>query len=83
MLIIKSIAKIIRADKSKLRLSLEKFGNTSSTSIPLTIVDAAGKGEMHGKDKILISGFGVGLSFASGIVELMDTDILPILEYNE
>jgi len=83
LLIIKSIAKIVRADKSKVRLSLLKYGNTSSTSIPLTVVDAAAKGEMSGNDKILISGFGVGLSYASAIIEMKNTLILPILEYED
>ncbi|MFT4754005.1 MAG: 3-oxoacyl-[acyl-carrier-protein] synthase-3 [Salibacteraceae bacterium] len=83
LLIIKSIAKILKADKSKVRLSLLKYGNTSSTSIPLTIVDAYENKEMLGKEKILICGFGVGLSYASAIIETNGKNCLPLLEYEE
>lgn len=49
--------------------SLEQFGNTSSVSIPLTIVSQLQDQIRDGKT-FLLSGFGVGMSVASTIVRL-------------
>jgi 3-oxoacyl-[acyl-carrier-protein] synthase III len=62
----------------KLKLPLEKvpqslrfFGNTSSVSIPLTICTQFNKGVMPNM-KFLFSGFGVGMSWASSVIETID-----------
>ena len=49
--------------------SLGKFGNTSSASIPVTIVDKFG-GKISGMS--LISGFGVGLSSSTLLYDFKD-----------
>ncbi|MBK9457983.1 MAG: ketoacyl-ACP synthase III [Sphingobacteriales bacterium] len=58
--------------RRKLSLSVEQvpysigeFGNTSSASIPLTIVYKARQAVSTGKPWLLMSGFGVGLSWAT------------------
>jgi 3-oxoacyl-[acyl-carrier-protein] synthase-3 len=48
--------------------SLLKFGNTSSASVPLTIVTQLQEKVMK-KNRFLFSGFGVGLSWANCILE--------------
>lgn len=60
--------------------SLNKFGNTSSATIPLTIVSELENWE-SAKKRILISGFGAGLSWATAILNIDNTKILPIIEY--
>ncbi|MEE4257629.1 MAG: 3-oxoacyl-[acyl-carrier-protein] synthase III C-terminal domain-containing protein, partial [Bacteroidales bacterium] len=45
------------------------YGNTSSVSIPLTIVSEL-KDKLDGEKKILLCGFGVGLSWATAIVNI-------------
>jgi 3-oxoacyl-[acyl-carrier-protein] synthase-3 len=47
--------------------SLDTFGNTNSASIPITLLNEKKKLK---NTKLLISGFGVGLSWGSGIVDL-------------
>ena len=68
----------LKIPKDKMLYSLKDYGNTSSASIPLTIV--AQDLDLY-KSKILkcvASGFGVGLSWASIYFTLKDTVLLPI-----
>jgi len=45
-------------------------GNTSSSSIPLAMLNLREKGKLLPGQKVLIAGFGVGLSWAAGIIEM-------------
>ncbi|GAB4296133.1 MAG: ketoacyl-ACP synthase III [Marinilabiliales bacterium] len=67
-LINEAIINKLKINKEKAPESLSQFGNTSSASIPLTIVHSIGKMLSNGKHKLLLSGFGSGLSVASAIV---------------
>lgn len=68
-LINQTIMKMLRVTQDKLPLSLENYGNTSSASIPLTIVTEIRK-EIENKDlNLMLSGFGVGLSWGSAAVK--------------
>lgn len=63
-----TIRKITKIDPVKMPYSLNKFGNTSSASIPLTMVTQLGN-ELRSKEmKLMMTGFGVGLSWGSNIV---------------
>ena len=46
-----------------------KVGNTVSASIPIALKDAWDEGKVKRGDRVLLSGFGVGLSWASAIVK--------------
>lgn len=67
------ITKKLKIDKSKVPLSLRKYGNTSSASIPLTLVSEL-KDQLESGNKLRIAacGFGVGLSWSTAILELKD-----------
>jgi 3-oxoacyl-[acyl-carrier-protein] synthase-3 len=59
------IRKKIKADIRKVPYSLGKFGNTSSATIPLTIVSEL-KSELETKElNLLVCGFGIGLSWGT------------------
>ena len=58
-------------------VSLEKYGNTSTASIPLTIVLNKDKSNFQ---NILMAGFGVGLSWGNCIADLSETKILNLIE---
>jgi 3-oxoacyl-[acyl-carrier-protein] synthase-3 len=57
----------LQIDPAKVPYSLDEYGNTSSASIPLTIVSRLNSELLSGKKKILACAFGVGLSWASVI----------------
>ncbi|MCP3853137.1 MAG: ketoacyl-ACP synthase III [Actinomycetia bacterium] len=48
---------------------LERTGNTSSASIPLALNDALAHGRIKKGDKVLLLGFGAGMTWASAIVD--------------
>lgn len=72
-----TIRKKLKIEDHKVPYSLNKYGNTSSGSIPLTAQTAL-KEELKSPKKLLFSGFGVGLSWSSAIVQT-DNIIIPEL----
>lgn len=73
------LGKKLKVPPQKAPLSLQKYGNTSSVSIPLNIVDhRAGFGVSS--ESWLLCGFGVGMSWASCILNVHNIDILPLIE---
>lgn len=68
-LINESVRKKLKvADVTKVPYSIDYFGNTSSASIPLTIVLHL-KNALKQKNTLLFSGFGVGFSWGSCVFE--------------
>lgn len=61
------IAKKMKIPQDKLPYSIHKFGNTSSVSIPLTMVSEIRNKLRQEKNRLFLSGFGAGLSWASAI----------------
>jgi 3-oxoacyl-[acyl-carrier-protein] synthase-3 len=72
------IVKRLKFPLEKVPYCLDRYGNTSSASIPLTIAS-----ELAGKnvDNIIMCGFGAGLSWGSVHVSLKECNISPIVEY--
>ncbi|MBL7768550.1 MAG: hypothetical protein JNK20_06235 [Flavipsychrobacter sp.] len=76
----KMIAKKLKLPENKVPYSLKDYGNTSSATIPLTILDQL----KEQKDKVtnwLFCGFGVGLSWGSVVLStdsLVTTDIIEL-----
>ncbi len=64
-----SIRKKLKIDPANYPYSMVEYGNTSSASIPLTMVDRLSKELSEQRLKLLLSGFGVGLSWGSVILE--------------
>ena len=55
----------LKSPKAKFPLSISKYGNTSSASIPVTIVSELQKEISVNELNLILSGFGVGLSWGS------------------
>ena len=73
------IAKKMKLDYTKIPSTIAKFGNTSSVSVPLTIVSEL-QGKLDGRKELLISAFGVGMTWATGVLPFVDCKISDILE---
>lgn len=73
------IAKKMKLDADKIPHTIEKFGNTSSVSVPLTIVSEL-KDKLEGSKTLLLSAFGVGMCWATGIVPFVDCKVSEIVE---
>lgn len=75
------LVKKLKIDKDKNHYSIRHFGNTSSASIPLTIVTNRLK-LSNKRSNVLVSGFGAGMSWASALVSLNNANILDLVEYD-
>jgi 3-oxoacyl-[acyl-carrier-protein] synthase III len=73
------LAKKLKLDDNKVPSTIAKFGNTSSVSIPLTIVSEL-KDKITASKKILLSGFGVGLTWGTAIINLADCKLSDLVE---
>ena len=72
--------KWLKFDNAKTPYSIQKFGNTSSASIPLTIVTELYGGYPERKN-VILSGFGAGLSWGSVLLNLSKCAISELIEY--
>ncbi len=76
LFILKHLIKKIKAPKEKLKISLDRYGNTSVCAIPITLCDAYYGTE--GKKKLFIYGFGVGLSWACASIVIDTKNVFEI-----
>ncbi len=49
-------------------VNIDRYGNTSAASVPLALAEAADAGRLAPGDRVLVSGFGAGMSWATAIV---------------
>jgi len=73
------IAKKMKLDYERIPWTIQKYGNTSSVSVPLTIVSEL-KDKLQGKHKLMLNAFGVGMAWATAIVPFVDCKISEIVE---
>lgn len=75
--VLKQVAMMTGFPMEKVPICMDRFGNTSSASIPLTLCDLAGRD--HGVKKVVLSGFGVGLSWGTLIMNFDLSVCQPII----
>jgi 3-oxoacyl-[acyl-carrier-protein] synthase-3 len=49
-------------------VNIDRYGNTSSASIPLALFEAVDAGRVKAGDLVLCSGFGAGMTWASALL---------------
>ena len=76
------ITKKLKLDESKVPLCLSKFGNTSSASIPLTIVSQL-RDKLQNPTKFICCGFGDGLSWGTVAFELNNIVVPDLILVDE
>jgi len=69
-LINETLRKMLKVDKEKVPYSIHKFGNTSGASVPLTIISELRVEITSKKLNLVLSAFGIGLSWGTALVEL-------------
>ncbi|MCL2218655.1 MAG: ketoacyl-ACP synthase III [Chitinispirillia bacterium] len=74
------IVKKLKIDTAKVPFCIDRFGNTSSASIPLTIVSELGN-SVRNDEKIILCGFGAGLSWGTVYTEFKNCTISSLIEY--
>ena len=74
------IRKKMKLTSEKVPYSLQKYGNTSCATIPVTLVSELQKELATKKVNLILSGFGVGLSWGSVAIETDKIICLEMLE---
>lgn len=67
--IIESVAKRLKLPMEKVFVNIEKYGNTSSASIPIALDEALKAGKIKKGDYILFVAFGAGLTWGATLVK--------------
>ena len=67
--IVDSVARRLRLDIEKFPMNLQEYGNTSSASIPILLNELNRKGILREGQKLVLAGFGAGLSWGASILE--------------
>ena len=80
MMMNEMIRKKLKLEKEKVPYSLEKFGNTSSASIPITMVTQLKTQLEKDKMRLLLCGFGVGLSWGTCYLETENLKVMDLIE---
>ena len=57
-------------DPARVVMNLDRYGNTSAASIPLVLEDLRQSGQLKRGQKLLLCGFGAGLTWGTGIFQL-------------
>lgn len=70
--LIDKLARKLKVAREKFPTNLEHYGNTSAASIPLLLDEMAEAGQIHldGSQKVVLTGFGGGLTWGSVLLRL-------------
>ena len=63
--IIEAAARGLKLPMDRFVVNLDRYGNTSTASIPIAMVEAIEKGQIQNGDKIVMVGFGAGLTWGA------------------
>ena len=66
--IVEVIAKKLKIPMEKFYMNMDRFGNTSSASIPIALHELDEKGLLERGDKIIMSGFGGGMTWGTMLI---------------
>jgi 3-oxoacyl-[acyl-carrier-protein] synthase-3 len=66
--ILQQMAKRLGVPVEKVYLTIEKYGNISSATIPIALDEAVRNGSIEKGDLVILNGFGGGLTWASSLI---------------
>jgi 3-oxoacyl-[acyl-carrier-protein] synthase-3 len=66
--IIQAIAKRLNLPPEKVFMNIEKYGNTSSASVPIALDEAYRQKKIKNGDLILLDAFGAGVTWGSALI---------------
>jgi 3-oxoacyl-[acyl-carrier-protein] synthase-3 len=63
--IIETAAKYLKMPLDRFVINVDRYGNTSTASIPIAMVEALERGQIKAGDRIVLVGFGAGLTWGA------------------
>jgi len=82
LFILKHLVRKLGIPMEKVPISIDRYGNTSGESIPLTLVDVLGNEQSDDTLKLILCGFGVGLSYGGIYLEMKKSACIPMIYTN-
>ncbi|HEY2980669.1 MAG TPA: beta-ketoacyl-ACP synthase III [Anaerolineales bacterium] len=73
--IIESAARGLKLPMDRFIVNVDRYGNTSTASIPIAMVEAVQRGQIKAGDKLVMVGFGAGLTWGALVAQW--TGVLP------
>ncbi|MFT5806041.1 MAG: 3-oxoacyl-[acyl-carrier-protein] synthase-3 [Moritella dasanensis] len=67
--IIDFLAKRMGASKEKVMVNVDKYGNTSSATVPIALCEALEEGRINAGDNVLLAAFGGGLTWGATVIK--------------
>lgn len=67
--IIQSVAKRLKQPEEKFPMNIDQCANTSAASLPILLAQMKEQGRLHRGDKLVLSGFGAGLTWGACVLE--------------
>lgn len=67
--IFESIAKRLKVFLDRMPMNIDRYGNTSAASIPILLDEMNRDGKFQPGDKLVLAGFGAGLTWAAALLE--------------
>ncbi len=67
--ILEVAARHLKLPMERFVVNLDRYGNTSTASIPIATTEAAAQGKLHPGDKVVLVGFGGGLTYGAALLE--------------
>ena len=67
--ILAAVAERLSLDDAKVVNSIDRFGNTSSATLPIALADARERGLLEPGMTVLLSAFGAGFTWGAGVIE--------------
>ncbi|HZN87836.1 MAG TPA: beta-ketoacyl-ACP synthase 3 [Thermoleophilaceae bacterium] len=67
--ILRAVAEKLDIDESRVIDCIDRYGNTSSATLPIALVDARERGMLESGDTVLLAAFGAGFTWGAGVVQ--------------
>jgi len=67
--ILAAVGERLGLDESKIVNSIDRYGNTSSATLPIALADARERGLLEPGMNVLLSAFGAGFTWGAGVIE--------------
>jgi 3-oxoacyl-[acyl-carrier-protein] synthase III len=67
--IIESAARSLNLPDDRIMVNLDRYGNTSTASIPIAVCEAVAAGRVRPNDHLVLVGFGAGLTWGAAVVQ--------------
>jgi len=71
--LLEQLIRKLEIDQSKLPINIGEYGNTSSATIPLVLLDILRNKRLNSRLNIVLAGFGVGLSWGAAALNMEQT----------